>query len=195
MYSEDIDFVLNSGRRTYVPIGLEFRQVLAGGELKAMLREMPSYADNPRLKMSQFEKYLADDGAFATLWYGCFDGGRCMSLAVLKKYRDDGIILLAEVQSAVRGYGRPLIENILSRSRNIWWCADPGGGESLVEYYRRFARFGVREYLIRRSKWAAGAPEFAFYKAEDPAAEKTILDTLSKADMESRMFSSRTLSR
>ena len=66
-----------------------------GGELKALLREMPSYADNPRLKMPQFEKYLADDGAFATFWYGCFDSGKCMSLAVLKRYRDDGIILLA----------------------------------------------------------------------------------------------------
>ena len=33
--------------------GLEFRQVLAGGgELKALLREMPSYADNPHMKMS-----------------------------------------------------------------------------------------------------------------------------------------------
>lgn len=62
-----------------------------------------------------------------------------------------------------------------------------------MEYYRRFARFGVKEHLIRRSKWAAGTPEFAFYKAEDPAAEKTILDTLSKADMESRMFSGRTM--
>ena len=105
-----------------------------------------------------------------------------MSLAVLKKYRDDGVILLAEVQSAVKGYGRPLIEDILSRSRNIWWCADPDGGESLVGYYRRF---GVSEYLIKRSKWVSGRPETAFYKAEDSEAEKTILATLRAADMES----------
>lgn len=165
------------------PGKLEFRQVLnGGGELKALLREMPSYADNPRLDISQFEKYLADDGAFATLWYGCFDGGRCTALAVLKKYRDDGVILLAEVQSAVRGYGGPLIEDILSRSRNIWWCADPDGGESLVRYYRRL---GVNEYLIRKSKWAGGRPETAFYKAEDPDAERKILATLRAADMES----------
>ena len=32
---------------------LEFRQVLSvGGELKAILREMPLYTDNTRLKMS-----------------------------------------------------------------------------------------------------------------------------------------------
>ena len=115
-----------------------------------------------------------------------------MSLAVLKKYRNDDVILLAEVQSAVRGYGRPLIENILSRSRNIWWCADPDGGESLVCYYRQFS---VKEYLIRMSKWVGGRPETAFYKAEDPAAEKDILDTLRKADMESPKFSSKILSR
>ena len=159
---------------------LEFRQVLdGGGELKSILRGMPSYADNPRLNMFQFEKYLTDDSAFATLWYGCFDGSRCMSLAVLKRYHDDGVILLAEVQSAVKGYGQPLIENILSRSRNIWWCADPDGGESLVEYYRRF---GVNEYLIRKSKWVGNRPEYAFYKTEDPEHERIILNTLRRAD-------------
>ena len=114
---------------------LEFKSI-ATDELNVILRDMPSYADNTRLKSDQFEKYLAADDAFATLWYGCFENGSCMALAVLKKYHDDGVILLAEVQSIVKGYGRPLIENILSRSRNIWWCADPDGGKSLVEYYR-----------------------------------------------------------
>ena len=114
---------------------LEFKSV-AADNLKAILRNMLSYTDNMRLKSNQFEKYLTADDAFATLLYGCFENRRCMALAVLKKYRDDGVILLAEVQSIVKGYGRPLIENILSRSRNIWWCADPDGGKSLVEYYR-----------------------------------------------------------
>ena len=168
-------------QHVYTPRRLEFRQVLNGGELRALLREMPSYTDNPRLKMSQFEKYLADDGAFATLWYGCFYNGKCMSLAVLKKYHDDDVILLAEVQSIVKGYGRPLIENILARSRNIWWCADPDGGKSLLEYYRQF---GLKEYLIRKSKWVDGRPETAFYKAKDPEAEQVILRTLRAADME-----------
>ena len=80
------------------PKKLEFRQVLdRDGELKAILREMPSYTDNPRLDMTQFEKYLSNDGALATLWYGCFENGRCTALAVLKKYRDDDVILLAEI--------------------------------------------------------------------------------------------------
>jgi hypothetical protein len=113
-----------------------------------------------------------------------------VSLAVLKKYRDDGIILLAEVQSAVKGYGRPLIEDILSRSRNIWWCADPDGGDTLADYYRSF---GVEEYLINRSKWVSGRPEIAFYKAEDPEAERIILKTLRAADMESRDYRPETI--
>lgn len=168
--------------------GLEFRQVPAfGGELKSILRKMPLYTDNPRLKTAQFEKYLAADGAFATLWYGCFGNGKCMALAVLKKYRDDGVILLAEVQSIVKGYGRPLIENILARSRNIWWCADPDGGESLVEYYRQF---GVNEYLIRKSKWVGNRPEHAFYKAEDPKHEQIILNTLRHADADDSLYTS-----
>ena len=61
------------------------------------MRKMSLYIDNPRLKMAQFKKYLTVDGALATLWYGCFDNGTCMALAVLKKYRDDGVILLAEI--------------------------------------------------------------------------------------------------
>ena len=136
---------------------------------------------------------MANDGALATLWYGCFDNEKCMALAVLKRYRDDGIILLAEIQSAVKGYGKPLIENILRRADNIWWCADPDGGEDLVSYYRQFTRLGVKEHLIRRSKWANGVPEYAFYKAEDSESEKIILDTLDMADMESPRFSSKTL--
>lgn len=40
---------------------------------------------------------MANDGAPATLWYGCFDKEKCMALAVLKRYHDDGIILLAEI--------------------------------------------------------------------------------------------------
>lgn len=136
---------------------------------------------------------MANDGALATLWYGCFDKEKCMALAVLKRYRDDGIILLAEIQSAVKGYGKPLIENILQRASNIWWCADPTAGESLVAYYRQFARLGVKEHLICRSKWINGAPEYAFYKTEDSESEKIILDTLDMADMESPRFSSKTL--
>ena len=113
-----------------------------------------------------------------------------MSLAVLKKYRDDGIILLAEVQSAIKGYGRPLIEDILSRSRNIWWCADPDGGDTLADYYRSF---GVEEYLINRSKWVGGRPEIAFYKAEDPEAERKIISTLCAADMDSSDYRPETI--
>lgn len=176
------------------PKKLEFRQALdTGSGLKTILREMPSYTDNPRLDMTQFEKYLSNDGALATLWYGYFDEGKCMALAVLKRYHDDGIILLAEIQSAVKGYGKPLIENILRRAGNIWWCADPDGGEGLVAYYRQFSGLGVKEHLIAKSKWVGFRPEHAFYKAEDPDTEKIILGMLYKADAESREFSDRRL--
>ena len=75
---------------------LEFKRI-AIDRLRVILQEMLSYADNLRLDIAQFEKYFVNDGARATLWYGCFDKEKCMSLAVLKKYRDDGIILLAEI--------------------------------------------------------------------------------------------------
>ena len=62
---------------------------------------------------------------------------------------------------------------------------DPDGREGLVAYYRQFSRFGVKEHFIAKSKWFGFRPEHVFYKAEDPDAEKIILDTLSKADAES----------
>jgi hypothetical protein len=81
----------------------------------------------------------------------------------------------------------------LQRASNIWWCADPTASESLAAYYRQFARLGVKEHLIRRSKWVDGIPEHAFYKVENSESEKIILDTLDMADMESPRFSSKTL--
>ena len=66
-------------------------------------------------------------------------------------------------------------------------------GESLISYYRQFAQLGVKEHLIRRSKWVNGVPEYAFYKAEDSESEKIILDILDMADMESPRFLSKTL--
>lgn len=167
--------------------GLEFRSITDWYELLDVLGGIREYTDNPRLDIAQFEKYLVDDGALATMWYGCFEGGKCMALAVLKKYRDDGLALLAEVQSIIKGYGRPLIYDILSRSRNIWWCADPDGGEGLVEYYRQF---GLEEYFIKRSKWVEGRPEFAFFKVEDEEHRQVVLNTLAAADMSGPAYKS-----
>lgn len=104
-----------------------------------------------------------------------------MALSVLKKFPYMGydIILLAEIQAFTKGYGKLLIENILSRSKNIWWCASPDGGQSLVNYYRQF---GLKEHLIKTSKWT-NTPEYAFYKASDTEHEKIIIDNLLKADL------------
>lgn len=172
---------------------LDFRSV-SEADVRDILAGIPERTDNARLNVVQFEKYLPSDGG-TTLWYGCFAGGSCASLAVLKRYRDDGLILLAEIQSILTGYGKPLLENILSRAANIWWCADPDGGERLADYYRQFAGLGIREHLIRKSKWlTVPGPEYAFYKA-DPEHERVVLDTLEKADMASSKYVPERLSR
>ena len=105
-----------------------------------------------------------------------------MALSVLMKlpYMGNNIVLLAEIQSFVKGYGKALIENILSRTSNIWWCAEPASGQSLVDYYRQF---GLREHVIGMSKWT-NTPEHAFYRAIDEYHENIIVDNLRKADLE-----------
>lgn len=134
--------------------------------------EVSGYCDNERFRKSQFLKYMSpspqtdDDGSSCFL--GMFDdNGRCLSMAYLNKV-PDGFILIAEIQSIVRGNGKPLIEFIISKSANLWWMADPAGGESLLDYYRRF---NLEEATIYGGKTA-------FYKTDGPENKETILQFL-----------------
>lgn len=168
---------------------LEFKSI-SERLMPEMIQDFFIRTNNQRYDSKQFEEYLSGEkySNGKTLWYGCFEDGECMSLAVLKKYKNDGIILLAAFQSIIKGYGKPLLENILSRSKNIWWCAEPEDGESLADYYRQF---DVKEHLIKMSKWT-DSPEYVFYKA-DEKHEPLILDMLNKADKTHPDFDPNTL--
>ena len=111
-----------------------------------------------------------------------------MALSLLKKIPEN-FVLLAAFQPIVPGYGKLLLDDILSKSNNIWWCADPTGGESLVDYYRQF---GLEEHLIKMSKWT-NAPEYAFFKVSDAKHRQQILDVLAKADMKSKKYNPKCL--
>ena len=80
---------------------------------------------------------LEENSAF----YGVFVDKKCAALSYLNK-TPEGCILIAEVQSAIKGFGRILIEDILSRSSAVWLKANTEGGEKLLEYYRSF---GLKE--------------------------------------------------
>lgn len=158
---------------------IEFRLV-KNTDLTALLNEVDTYNENLRYDKSQFEKYLGstkgiDQGA---IYYGLFRNEKCEALSYLNKTPGD-FILLAQIASFVKGSGKLLIENILNRSRNIWWVADPEGGESLVNYYRQF---GLEEHLIKMSKWT-NTPEYAFFKVSDDIHRQHILEELDKVDM------------
>ena len=156
-------------------------------EVVNIVSAMKSYSDNERLSTEQFTKYLDEhDTTHKKMWYGCFKDGKCVSLSLLKKIPED-FVLLAEIQSIVKGYGKPLLEDILKRSFNIWWCSNPEGGEQLADYYRQF---DVEEHLIRMSKWT-NSPEYAFFKVTDDEHRKQILDVFDKADEKSDKFSSK----
>lgn len=159
---------------------IEFKSI-SEQTVKDTIAHMVLCSNNPRFVATEFSQYFDEqvEGQIK-IWYGIFINNECKALAVLKKlpYMPD-VILLAEIQSIEKGYGKPLIENILLRSQNIWWCAEPAGGEDLLNYYRQF---NCKEYLIKMSKWT-NTPEYAFYKANDIYHEQMILNNLKKADL------------
>jgi hypothetical protein len=148
-------------------------------EVSPLLDEIDGYCENKRYNRSQFEKYLRSektiDADDRSMFLGMFDdGGKCLSLCYLNKDVPEGFILLAEVQCVVRGFGKPLIEKVISLSKNLWWAADPTGGESLVNYYRQF---DLKETSLDWSKWVDG-PETFFYKASSEEDEARLLEFL-----------------
>lgn len=140
---------------------------------------------NPRFDLGKFTeqdfKYRKD--LFPErVWYGCFDmdDSRCKSLSLLEK-DTNGIILLAEIQSFVKGFGAPLIRRIISKAENLWFAVDPNGGMDLVEYYRQF---GIFECKLEHSRWADGNRQYFFYKASDDQHADMILKFIGKANLD-----------
>lgn len=150
-------------------------------DIPRLLDEIEGYCDNERFSREQFEKYLFSekgiDSTDNSMFYGLFDNGKCLALAYLNKVPED-FILMAQVSSVVRGYGKPLIENIIEMSRNLWWAADPDGGEKLVDYYRQF---GMKEVILDNVKWVDGRSETFFYKAATASDEVRLLAYLEAA--------------
>lgn len=97
--------------------------------------------------------------------------GKCLALSYLNKV-PDGFILIAEIQSVFKGYGKVLIENILSLCDNAWLLCDPTAKKSLAKYYRQF---GLRETVRKRTKWHDGETHF-FWQAKDAESKGELMD-------------------
>lgn len=150
-------------------------------DIPRLLDEIEGYCDNGRFNREQFEKYLFSekriDSVDNSMFYGLFEGGKCLALAYLNKVPED-FVLIAQVSSVVRGYGKPLIEKIIEMSRNLWWAANPDGGKKLVDYYRQF---GLKEVTFDNVKWVDGWSETFFYKAGTASDEVRLLAYLKAA--------------
>lgn len=150
-------------------------------DIPKLLDEIEGYYENERFERGQFEKYLFSeksiDAEDKSMFYVLFEGKKCLALAYLNKVPED-FILIAQVSSVVRGYGKPLIENIIEMSKNLWWAANPNGGEKLVDYYRQF---GLKEVTFDNVKWVDGRSETFFYKAETASDEVRLLAYLKAA--------------
>ena len=166
---------------------VEFRAI-SEADVKSLNNQFKNYTNNKRFNSEQFSKYFDEKCKCQKIWYGCFKNNKLMALSLLKKIPEN-FVLLAEFQTIVKGYGKLLLDDILSKSNNIWWCADPTGGESLVDYYRQF---GLEEQLIKMSKWT-NTPEYAFFKVSDAKHRQQILDVLAKADMKSKKYNPKCL--
>lgn len=136
-------------------------------ELVRLLDEIEAYNENKRFKREQFEKYLSSnktiDSEEKSMYYGLFSlDGHCLALSYLNKTPDD-YVLVAQISCVVPGYGRCLLEDIISRSDAMWLAADPTAGSALVDYYRTF---GLEEVILDHSKWANGNKQHFFLKAD-----------------------------
>ena len=98
-------------------------------ELVQLLDEIETYTESKRFKREKFEQYLVSrksiDSEDRSMYYGLFRlDGRCLALSYLNKTPAD-CVLVAEIQCVVPGYGRLLLQDIISRSSAMWLAADP----------------------------------------------------------------------
>ena len=155
---------------------LTFRRI-SREDVPSIMDDIPSYLNNERYSRKRFEKYLSSkksiDAKSRSDFFGLFDkSGRCLSMCYINYGIPVGFVLIAEIQSIVHGYGKPLLEKLFEMFDNIWLAADPAGGENLLKYYRQF---GMDEVKLDYSKWVDG-PETFFYVATGGEDEETILN-------------------
>lgn len=130
-----------TGKISETEVGnIEFK-IVPKTSLIRLLDDIKSWCENEKWNDLQFTKYLSSEKAIDSdensAYYGVFVDGRCAALSYLNK-TPKGCILIAEVQSAIKGFGRVLIEDIITRSSAMWLKVDSNGGERLLEYYRSF---------------------------------------------------------
>lgn len=139
------------------------------------------HTNNPRFNSSQLYKFVSgSEDAFekfckdkAIDFFCLEDDGKCLAVCILKKYPNEEIIYVNELMAIEKGKGKDLIQMLLDKYPNIWWTADYNGGESLLDYYRKF---GLKEINLGPTVWSGKNDHHVFYQVSSKENEKMILD-------------------
>ena len=134
---------------------ITFNANITKEEVTDILENSP--IDNPRFEKDQFTQYFGQD---EISWCGLFSNdGNCLSLAAIQhNHPFSGYLYISEIQTLKKGFGLPLLKEIVERYKKVWLMANTSSGDSLIDYYRNTGLF--EEIAIEDSVY--GCPAYFF---------------------------------
>lgn len=134
---------------------ITFNANITQEEVTDILENSP--IDNPRFEKDQFTQYFGQD---EISWCGLFSNdGNCLSLAAIQhNHPFSGYLYISEIQTLKKGFGLPLLKEIVERYKKVWLMANTSSGDSLIDYYRNTGLF--EEIAIEDSVY--GCPAYFF---------------------------------
>ena len=116
-----------------------------------------SNIENSRFDIGQFTKYYDQDNIE---WCALFsESHECLSIAAIQSNHPyNGYIYIDEIQTLKKGFGLPLLKEIVERYKKVWLMANTSSGDSLIDYYRNTGLF--EEIAIEDSVY--GCPAYFF---------------------------------
>ena len=142
-------------------------KVVDENEFVGLLAQAEKCFRPKRYSRQQFQKYFGQD----CFWHiVLLDGVMVAGAAVRHWPRNighiDDCMLIAEIQSFVKGYGKVLLGHLSFKYRNVWLAVDPDGGKSLSRYYQGILKqFGWEEVVVQNSKFNHRLPQSFWFKA------------------------------
>ena len=134
---------------------ITFNANITKEEVTDILENSP--IDNPRFEKDQFTQYFGQD---EISWCGLFSNdGNCLSLAAIQhNHPFSGYLYISEIQTLKKGFGLPLLKEIVDRYKKVWLMANTSAGDTLIDYYRDTGLF--EEIAIEDSVY--GCPVYFF---------------------------------
>jgi hypothetical protein len=153
-----------------------FIKQLSKSQVENLLDEIDDYNKNPYYSRENFQKSFYNECEY----YGLFNEEKCLALlAITKNIPDKNFACMHNLASFFpgKGYGINLLKQVLKKFKDIWWMANPDGGEKLADNYRKIS--GIKEYTVEKSSYK-GLPIHFFYKINDEKKISELKDFLDK---------------